>query len=188
MAKFENELLAILKRGGVQILEAIVHTRPLTHRRLSSSVEDLVHIAEVEVYPFLEKLWANAERLPPSGWRTFVEDSWLLRAVKESLGDAAWSLAAAERTEPESMSLPPRETPQARGKRRSEIIMPILDELDWTPSTWATEAGLHACVVYAYLKGETKKLRSRTRKELAQAIKKEHARLGTPAPALDLPD
>ena len=48
--------------------------------------------------------------------------------------------------------------------------MPWLDELEWTPTRWAFEAGVGAGVALGYLSGATKNLQSVNRDRLTRAL------------------
>ena len=63
------------------------------------------------------------------------------------------------------------ETVAQRKAERERIVLPLLDEVDWTPSRWATAAGVSKHVTLGYLDGKTT-LRKTTRARIAYVLGK----------------
>jgi hypothetical protein len=52
---------------------------------------------------------------------------------------------------------------------REQVVVPLLEELDWTPTTWASKAGVNASVTLDYLAGKST-LRRLSRIHLTTAL------------------
>jgi hypothetical protein len=58
----------------------------------------------------------------------------------------------------------------ARRLERERVVLPLLEERDWTPTQWAMKAGVGPAVALDYLSGKTKKLQKTKRQLLAKAL------------------
>lgn len=99
----------------------------------------------------------------------------LITRATASMAAALASHPAIQRFPEASSQLRAKRQAQDQALRKAErerVVQPILDDLGWTASKWATEAGVGPAVAINYLSGKTKKLQPKKGELLAAAIGK----------------
>jgi hypothetical protein len=90
--------------------------------------------------------------------------------ILEHPAEASAELCGELSDEALNRSLTPSEEMLARRLARELVVLPLLEEREWTPTEWALKAGVGPAVALDYLSGKTKKLQKTKRQLLAKEI------------------